>query len=89
MGHSQLVSFTGAVSSKKVTEERDGLLNVVGNHVSSVLAEASLTVRPTSRTDTKVGQSDPADLKWNCRRLTDKRYARDNRLISSKSSYRR
>src|SRR3974390_205666 len=26
---------------------------------------------------------------WNCRRSTDKRYARDNRLIESKSSYRR
>src|SRR2546430_6221902 len=26
---------------------------------------------------------------WNCHRSTDKRYARDNRLIESKSSYRR
>src|SRR2546422_11021149 len=26
---------------------------------------------------------------WNCRRSTDKRYARDNRLIESKSSHRR
>src|SRR5437763_15777453 len=26
---------------------------------------------------------------WNCHRSTDKRYARDNRLIGSKSSYRR
>ena len=33
---------------------------MVGNHASSVLAEESLTVRPTSRTDGKPGQSDPA-----------------------------
>ena len=26
---------------------------------------------------------------WNCYRSTDKRYARDNRLIAPKSSYRR
>src|SRR4029453_9165750 len=26
---------------------------------------------------------------WNCHRSTDKRYARDNRLIGPKSSYRR
>ena len=58
-GPCQPVSFTGAVSSQKVTEEREGWLSVVGNHVSSVLAEGSLTVRHTSRTDTKVGQSDP------------------------------
>ena len=55
----QRVSLTGAVSSQSVTEEREGSLNMVGNHVSSVLAEESLTVRHTSRTDTKVGQSDP------------------------------
>ena len=35
-GHWQPVSFTGAVSSQKVTEEREGGLSVVGNHVSSV-----------------------------------------------------
>jgi hypothetical protein len=34
----QPVSFTGAVSSQRVTEEREGLLNVVGNHVLSALA---------------------------------------------------
>ena len=58
-GQWQRVSLTGAVSSKSVTEERYGSLSMVGNHVSSVLAEGSLTVRHTSRTDTKVGQSDP------------------------------
>ena len=33
---------------------------MVGNHPKSVKAEGSLTVRLTSRTDTKVGLSDPA-----------------------------
>ena len=33
-----LGSLTGAVSSKKVTEERNGRLGMVGNHVSSVRA---------------------------------------------------
>ena len=34
----QPVSFTGAVSSQRVTEEREGWLSVVGNHVLSALA---------------------------------------------------
>ncbi len=53
-------SLTGAVSSKKVTEEFKGTLSVVGNHVSSVKAQTSLTARYTHRADTKVGLSDPA-----------------------------
>src|SRR5699024_12639118 len=32
---------------------------MVGNHATSVKAEGSLTVRPTSRAGTKVGLSDP------------------------------
>ena len=60
MGPWQPVSFTGAVSSQRVTEEREVWLSTVGNCVSSVKAQASLTVRPTSRADTKVGLSDPA-----------------------------
>ena len=56
----QTVSLTGAVSSLRVTEEREGGLSAVGNCVSSVKAQARLTVRPTSRADTKVGLSDPA-----------------------------
>ena len=35
---------------------------MVGNHLKSVKAEGSLTVRPTSRTGTKVGLSEPAVL---------------------------
>ena len=38
VGPCQPVSFTGAVSSQRVTEEREGWLSVVGNHVSSALA---------------------------------------------------
>ena len=30
------VSLTGAVSSQRVTEEREGTLSMVGNHASSV-----------------------------------------------------
>ena len=56
----QPVSFTGAVSSQRVTEERDGWLSAVCNRVLSVWAQASLTVRPTSRADAKAGLSDPA-----------------------------
>ena len=53
-------SLTGAVSSQSVTEESKGSLSTVGNRASSVKAQGSLTVRPTSRADTKVGLSDPA-----------------------------
>jgi hypothetical protein len=55
-------SLTGAVASQKVTEAPKGSLRMVGNHSQSVKAEASLTVRPTSRTGTKVGLSEPAVL---------------------------
>src|SRR5438045_9746096 len=58
-GHWQPASFTGAVSSQRVTEEYEGWLNLVGNQVSSIWIEASLTVRDTSRARTKVGPSDP------------------------------
>ena len=47
-----------------------------------------LTVRLTSRAETKVGHSDPVVLRKG-HRSTDKRYAGDNRLILPKSSYRR
>ncbi len=38
VGPCQPVSFTGAVSSQRVTEEREGWLSAVGNRVTSVLA---------------------------------------------------
>ena len=56
----QMGSLTGAVASERVTEAFKGSLRMVGNHPKSVKAEGSLTVRLTSRTDTKVGLSDPA-----------------------------
>ena len=52
--------MTGAVSSKIVTEEHEGTFSTVGNRAQSVRAEVCLTVRLTSRTDTKVGPSDLA-----------------------------
>ncbi len=53
------VSLTGAVSSQRVTEEREGTLSTVCNRASSVWVEECLTVRPTSRAGTKVGPNDP------------------------------
>ena len=58
-GQFQLGSLTGAVSSKRVTEEFKGTLSLVGNQASSVKVEGCLTARPMSRADTKVGLSDP------------------------------
>ena len=55
-------SLTGAVSSQRVTEEHEGWLSMVGNHAVSVMAQASLTVRVTTRAGTKVGHSDPVVL---------------------------
>ena len=53
-------SLTGAVASQRVTEALKGTLRLVGNQLSSVIAEECLTARPTSRAGTKVGNSDPA-----------------------------
>ena len=53
------VSLTGAVSSQMVTEEREAWFSMVGNYALRVWLEARLTVRPTSRADTKVGPNDP------------------------------
>ena len=59
-GQCQVDSLTGAVASKRVTEAPKGSLSAAGNRAQSVKAEGSLTARPTSRADTKVGLSDPA-----------------------------
>ena len=53
------VSLTGAVSSQRVTEEREARLNTVGNRVLRVWLEAGLTARPTSRAGAKAGPNDP------------------------------
>ena len=52
--------MTGAVASQRVTEVREGLLAVVGNHRMSVKAQGGLTARLTGRAGTKVGLSDLA-----------------------------
>ena len=56
----QMGSLTGAVASQRVTEAPKGTLRLDGNQSTSAIAEACLTVRQTSRTGTKVGNSDPA-----------------------------
>ena len=53
-------SLTGAVASQKVTEALKGSLNLVGNQMSSVSAQGSLTVRHTCQAGAKAGTSDPA-----------------------------
>ena len=58
-GQCYLGSLTGAVSSQIVTEEFKGTLSPVGNRAMSAKVEGCLTVRLISRTDTKVGLSDP------------------------------
>ena len=55
-------SLTGAVASERVTEAYKGSLRLVGNQPLSAIAKGSLTVRPTSRSGTKVGYSDPVVL---------------------------
>ena len=59
-GQCQVGSLTGAVASKRVTEAPKGTLRMDGNHSKSVKAEGCLTVRVTTRSETKVGLSDPA-----------------------------
>ena len=55
-------SLTGAVSSKRVTEEYEGALSAVGHRAMSIMVEVRLTARLTRRAGTKVGHSDPAVL---------------------------
>ena len=55
-------SLTGVVASKSVTEASKGSLSPIGNRAESVMAQGSLTGRPTSRTGRKLGHSDPAAL---------------------------
>ncbi len=58
-GHCLVGSLTGVVASKSVTEAFKGTLSTFGNRARSAIAEGCLTVRPTSRSGTKVGYSDP------------------------------
>lgn len=61
-GQCLLGSLTGAVSSKRVTEEPKGTLSLVGNQAASVKVEGCLTARLISRAGAKAGLSDPAVL---------------------------
>ena len=59
-GQCMVGSLTGAVSSQRVTEEREGTLSMVGNHAMSAKVEVCLTARLMGRADAKAGLSDPA-----------------------------
>ena len=59
----QADSLTGAVASERVTEAPKGSLRPDRNRPASAKAEGSLTARPTSRAETKVGLSDPVALR--------------------------
>ena len=58
-GHRLVGSLTGVVASKSVTEASKGPLSTNGNRAKSVVAQAGLTGRQTSRAGAKAGQSDP------------------------------
>ncbi len=55
-------SLTGAVSSQRVTEEREGTLSTVGHRAMSARVEGCLTARQTRRAGAKAGSSDPVVL---------------------------
>ena len=59
-GPCMLGGLTGAVSSQKVTEERNGWFSADGNRVLNVRVQASFTVSHTGQTVSKEGSSDPA-----------------------------
>ena len=55
-------SLTGAVSSKRVTEEYEGALSAVGHRAMSIMVKVRLTARHTRRAGAKAGHSDPVVL---------------------------
>ena len=61
-GQCMVGSLTGAVSSERVTEEREGTLSAVGNRAVSAKAQGCLTARQTCRAGAKAGLSDPVVL---------------------------
>ena len=61
-GHCLAGSLTGVVASKSVTEASKGALRSIGNRPQSVMAQARLTGRLTSRSGRKLEHSDPAVL---------------------------
>ena len=61
-GQCMVGSLTGAVSSQRVTEEREGTLSTVGNRAKRAKAQGCLTASPIGRAGAKAGLSDPAVL---------------------------
>ena len=61
-GQCMVGSLTGAVSSKRVTEEYEGALSAVGHRAMSIMVEVRLTARQTRRAGAKAGHSDPVVL---------------------------
>ncbi len=55
-----------------------------GNHGDSVMAQAGLTARHTSRADAKAEHSEPTLRVRRGDRLSDKSYSGDNRLVPPK-----
>ena len=62
LGQCMVGSLTGAVSSKRVTEEYEGALSAVGHRAMSIMVEVRLTARQTRRAGAKAGHSDPVVL---------------------------
>ncbi len=58
-GHCMVGSLTGVVASKSVTEASKGALRPIGNRSQSVMAQARLTGRETTRSGRKLEHSDP------------------------------
>ena len=82
-------SFSGALPSQKVTEGSQGQLGANGNRADSAMAKVGLTARRRCRADTKVEHSEPMDRVRCVRRLPDKSYPGDNRLVVPKRPKRR
>ena len=81
--------FWGGILPKGNGGVYKGWLSRNGNPGDSVKAQASFTARPTSQAVAKAEHSEPT-VRIRCgRRLTDKSYSGDNRLVWSKSPYRR
>ncbi len=77
-------SFSGALPSQIVTEGSQGQLGANGNRADSAMAKVGLTERRRCRSDAKAEHSEPMDRVRCVRRLPDKSYPGDNRLVVPK-----
>jgi Family of unknown function (DUF6467) len=74
----------GALLLKSSGGAYKGSLGAYGKRAGRVMAQASLTVRHERRADTKVEHNEPM-IRIRCgRRLSDKSYSGDNRLVPPK-----